>query len=277
MKGLRLWTCLSLAVVCLVSCRQAADTEQSVTVIRTASGMQMVRIPGGWFEMGSDTGEPDERPVHRVWIDSFYMDCFEVVQSEFHRHQISDPSHFKDPNHPLEQMNWTDATLYCNERSLAEGLQPCYDEKTWTCNFAANGYRLPTEAEWEYACRAGTSSVYSFGQGPMSLDDYGWFARNSGEHTHQVGQKKPNPWGLYDMYGNVAEWCQDYYAADYYARSPERNPQGPDTGTERVLRGGAWNSQPSACNSAYRNSDPSINDTCLANDTIGFRCVRRVR
>ncbi len=234
----------------------------------------MVVIPGGWFEMGNN-GVPDEAPVHKVWISPFWMDRREVPQEQFRKYQISDPSHFKGPGQPLERVNWSDAATYCNERSLAEGLTPCYDEKTWACNFDANGYRLPTEAEWEYACRAGTSTRYSFGDDVRRLPDYAWFNEDAAGKTHPPGQKRPNAWGLYDMHGNVAEWCNDRYAKDYYGRSPERDPRGPDKGNERVLRGGSWKSSADACRSTYRASDPSINDTCLAADTIGFRCVRK--
>jgi len=244
-------------------------------VIKTKTGIEMVAIPGGTFEMGSTNGGSDESPVHTVTISPFWMDRYEVVQAEFPKHQISDPSHFKDPNNPLEQINWTDAAIYCNERSLAEGLEPCYDEETWKCNYDANGYRLPTEAEWEYACRAGTKTEYNFGNNARKLKDFGWFNDNSSKKTHLVGQKPPNPWGLFDMHGNVAEWCNDLYAEDYYKQAPEKDPKGPAEGKERVLRGGAWNSSAEACRSAYRSSDPSIDDTCLASDAIGFRCVRR--
>lgn len=236
----------------------------------------MVVIPAGWFEMGDDKGSPDERPAHKVWLNSFLMDKCEVPQEEFRKHQISDPSHFKNPKNPLEQMNWSDAAMYCNDRSYEEGLQECYNEKTWDCNFQANGYRLPTEAEWEYACRAGTSMQYNFGNDARRLAEYAWFTQNSSEKTHPVGQKKPNQWGLYDMYGNVTEWCNDWYQKDYYKNSPQRNPTGPAKGKERVLRGGAWSSSTESCRSAYRSSDPSIDDTCLSSDTIGFRCVRNI-
>jgi acetoin utilization deacetylase AcuC-like enzyme/formylglycine-generating enzyme required for sulfatase activity len=243
-------------------------------VIETKTGIEMVKIPGGIFEMGSEKGTSDELPVHRVWVSPFLMDRFEVTQDQFKKYQLPDPSHFKNPKNPLEQINWTDATLYCNERSLAEGLEPCYDEETWECNFEANGYRLPTEAEWEYTCRAGTSSKYSFGNDVRKLKIYAWFADNSSGKTITVGQKKPNPWGLYDMHGNVSEWCNDFYSENYYKDSPEKNPKGPVEGKERVLRGGAWNSSADSCRSSYRTSDPSIDDTCLASDAIGFRCVR---
>ena len=234
----------------------------------------MVAIPGGYFEMGSEKSGADEAPVHKVWVSPFLMDRFEVVQSQFKKYHISDPSHFKDPNGPLDQINWTDAAIYCNERSLGEGLELCYDEETWKCNFEADGYRLATEAEWEYACRAGTSTKYSFGNNQGQLKAHAWFAGNSGKKTHPVGKKKPNPWGLYDMHGNVAEWCNDFYARDYYAKSEPNDPKGPAKGAERVLRGGAWNSKADACRSTYRASDASLDDTCLASDAIGFRCVR---
>ncbi len=277
MRTVRTITIAFLSVIPLIlfGCRRSDETTNEPHVITTKSGVQMIAIPGGWFEMGNEGGNPDESPVHRVHLSAFWMDRYEVVQDEFKKHQISDPSHFKNPKNPLEQINWTDAATYCNERSLSEGLEPCYNEETWKCNFDANGYRLPTEAEWEYACRAGTNTEYSFGNNVGQLKDYAWFTDDSSGKTHPVGQKQANPWGLYDMYGNVSEWCNDLYAADYYKHSPEANPRGPTEGKERVLRGGAWNSSADACRSTYRTSDPSTDDTCLASDAIGFRCVRR--
>jgi formylglycine-generating enzyme required for sulfatase activity len=268
-------SCILVLVLAMSKgCRRTEDDAPKPEVITTRSGLEMVAIPGGWLEMGSNEGNDDESPVHKVWISPFLMDRYEVVQEQFRKFQMPDPSHFKNPRNPLEQINWTDAAMYCNERSLAEGLELCYDEETWECNFTANGYRLPTEAEWEYACRAGTNSKYSFGNSVQKLKDHAWFVENSSTSTQPVGQKQPNPWGLYDMHGNVSEWCNDFYAEDYYQQSPQRDPKGPPKARERVLRGGAWNSSADSCRSAYRASDPSINDTCLASDAIGFRCVR---
>jgi acetoin utilization deacetylase AcuC-like enzyme/formylglycine-generating enzyme required for sulfatase activity len=266
--------CLLLMLPANVSCRHSEQAAGKPPLVKTKSGIAMVAISGGWFEMGSENGADDEQPVHKVWISPFQMDVYEVRQDQFKKYQLPDPSHFKNPDNPLEQINWTDAALYCNERSRAEGLEPCYNEETWDCNFAANGYRLPTEAEWEYACRAGTSTEYSFGNNKAKLRTYGWCSDNSFGKTHPGGQKEPNPWGLYDMHGNVAEWCNDLYAEDYYGQSPEKDPRGPKEGKERVLRGGSWKSSAETCRSAYRSSDPSIDDTCLASDAIGFRCVR---
>ncbi|HSW01723.1 MAG TPA: SUMF1/EgtB/PvdO family nonheme iron enzyme [Sedimentisphaerales bacterium] len=265
----------TLAVLAGCKRQEGEPSSQAPMSIITKTGVEMVLIPAGTFTMGDDEGGPDERPAHKVKLDAFFIDRYEVVQAEFKKHKISDPSHFKGDDRPLEQINWTDATLYCNERSLAEGFEPCYDEETWECNFDASGYRLPTEAEWEYACRAGTDTKYSFGDRTAKLGVYAWWSDTSGGTTHPVGRKQPNPWGLYDMHGNVAEWCNDRYDPNYYAQSPSENPRGPAQGQERVIRGGAWNSNATSCKSAYRAGDPAIDDTCLANDAIGFRCVRR--
>jgi len=236
----------------------------------------MLLIPAGSFLMGSERGNADEKPVHRVKVDAFLMDRFEVTQELYGKYVLGNPSHFKGNRRPVEQISWADAALFCNLRSKAEGLEPCYDEETARCNFEADGYRLPTEAEWEYACRAGTAGRYPFGNDPRHLKSYAWYAADSGKTTHPVGEKKPNPWGIYDMLGNVAEWCNDVYDPGYYRRSPEENPRGPEEGEKYVLRGGAWNSKAEACRPSYRvGEDPGFQDACFSLDAIGFRCVRR--
>ncbi len=268
-----------LAVVLASGCRKvgpSTDAPAAPEAITTKSGIEMVRIPAGWFEMGSRNGQPDESPVHEVYVDAFWMDRTEITQSQYAKFVLGNPSHFKGPERPMEMVSWADAALFCNKRSAAEGLEPCYDEETAACNFEASGYRLPTEAEWEYACRAGNKGDYHFGSDPQRLSDCAWFADNAGKTTQSVRLKKPNAWGLHDMHGNVAEWCNDVYDKGYYTKSPKRNPRGPAEGDKYVLRGGAWNSSAKACRSAYRvGEDPGFQDACFARDAIGFRCVRR--
>lgn len=242
--------------------------------IKTKSGVEMILVPSGWFIMGDKQGDVDEVP-HKVYIDSFYMDKHLVTQEEYEKVMGENPSRWKGRKNPVEQCRWSDAVKYCNARSRLEGLQPCYNLETWECNFDANGYRLPTEAEWEYACRAGTKTSYSFGDNKKKLKNYAWFKGNSGGRPRPVGQKLPNPRGLYDMYGNVWEWCNDFYKVDYYQESEKKNPKGPKTGDTKVLRGGSWNSTADKCRSSYRyNENPGYTDICFGYDIYGFRCVR---
>ena len=269
---------ISLALGALIIGSQSCSSDGTggQQIIQTESGAEMVLIPGGWFEMGAKGSTAGDAPLHRVWVDSFLIDRFEVTQDLYRKLEISDPSRFKGGDLPVEQKTWIDAVRFCNIRSYEEGLELCYDEETLECDFQASGYRLPTEAEWEYACRAGTTNGYSFGEDPRELSRFAWFIPNAAQKTQKVGTRRPNPWGLYDMHGNVAEWCHDYYAEDYYEHSTQRNPQGPDQGKLRVIRGGAWNSTLNACRSDYRSGSASVDDTCLIDDAIGFRCVRRV-
>jgi formylglycine-generating enzyme required for sulfatase activity len=258
-------------------CGHVSDsTQESLPTITTKSGIEMVLIPAGTFQMGSRSSKEDERPVHTVTIDAFLMDMYEVSQANYERLGLSNLSHFKGPTLPMEQVTWAQAAVYCNKRSEAEGLERCYNEDTAECNFEANGYRLPTEAEWEYACRAGTEGDYSFPGDTRKLGEHAWFADNAAKKTHPVGQKKPNPWGLYDMHGNVAEWCNDMFDKSYYAGSPANNPHGPTEGKQYILRGGSWKSSAEALTSSSRLAEnPGFSDACLARDAIGFRCVRK--
>jgi formylglycine-generating enzyme required for sulfatase activity len=239
----------------------------------------MIRLPGGEFIMGSDSGNADEAPAHRVRVSPFLMDKYEVTHEMFTKAQVPNPSRWQDdPRKPVERVRWQDARQYCNERSLLEHLQPCYDEVTGRCNFEANGYRLPTEAEWEYAARAGARGDYDFGQA-AKLRQYAWFDENADQRTHPIGQKKANPWGLHEMYGNVAEWCEDVYSPTYYKESSEQDPRGPaDPGrdTMRVMRGGSWKASAQMCRLASRQGQRSGNsDACFYTDYCGFRCVKK--
>jgi formylglycine-generating enzyme required for sulfatase activity len=263
----------ALAVLFALSCGKG--TGGGPPGVATPGG-EMILLPAGEFVMGSDRGKGDEGPPHKVRVDAFLMDRTEVTQEEFARLRIPDPSKTKGPRFPVHMVSWVQTAKYCNERSRAEGLKPCYNEETAECDFGADGYRLPTEAEWEYACRAGTATDYSFGSDPGALRDRAWFAENASGKAHPVRQKGPNPWGLYDMHGNMAEWCNDVYGKDAYAKSPAGNPRGPAEGKQYVVRGGSWSSPAEALRSWRRASDnPGFGDTCLSPETLGFRCVRR--
>ncbi|MBI3415903.1 MAG: formylglycine-generating enzyme family protein [Verrucomicrobia bacterium] len=247
----------------------AASSNQPAT-----NATEMVQIPGGKFMMG-DKDEVDA-PPHEVVVSSFLMDRHLVTQEQFQKIIGANPSRWKGDKNPVEQLRWSDAVKFCNKRSELEGLQPCYDLKTLKCDFDSNGYRLPTEAEWEYACRAGTTTAYFFGDSPAKVGDYAWFDKNSGAHPRPVGQKQPNPWGLYDMAGNVWEWCNDFYKVDYYQEASRENPRGPNEGQNKVLRGGAWRFSADNCRSGYRyNESPGYSDVCFGYDIYGFRCVKK--
>ena len=248
----------------------------------TQSGIEMVYLPGGVFLMGSDKGNSDEAPPHKIKVSAFLIDKYEVTHEMFAKAELPNPSHWQDnPRKPVERVRWRDAKQYCNERSLLENLKPCYNEKTldFDCDYSANGYRLPTEAEWEYACRAGTDGSYDFGQ-TDKLRQFAWFADNAVEKTHAVGEKKPNQWGIHDLYGNVSEWCEDVYSPIYYQESPSTDPHGPASpgkDVKRVMRGGSWKASADMCRASFRQGERTgDSDACFFTDYCGFRCVRRV-
>jgi len=286
--ALRVVPLIGIAAV-LSACNRSGSPSAPTTAgaaapveVVTKSGAAMVYIPEGSFTMGSAQGEADEAPPHKVSVSGFLMDKFPVTHEQFVKVQMPDPSHWQDdPKGPVERIRWRDAKAYCNERSRLEGLKPCYNEKTpdWTCDYAASGYRLPTEAEWEYAARAGTDGAYDFGS-KDELRQYAWFADNSDQKTHPVGMKRPNRWGLYDMYGDVSVWCEDVYDPQYYQKSPSADPHGPPSpgrDVKRVLRGGSWKATADMCRVTRRQGERTGDtDACFATDYCGMRCVRRV-
>ena len=223
-------------------------------------GMRLVRIEHGSFLMGS----PDdymgannaEKPQHQVRITRpFFLGIHEVTQGQYQAVMGENPSLFKGSDDlPVEQVSWLDAVLFCNKLSEQEKKTPFYRINGREVTIAGgNGYRLPTEAEWEYACRAGSTTLYPFGDDMSKLGDHAWYESNSGLKTHPVGQKRPNAWGLYDMLGNVWEWCQDWYEDGYYRASPPADPPGPSEASARVIRGGSWYYSAWYCRPAYRN------------------------
>ncbi len=238
---------------------RVAASPMEITSPRT--GMVLLRIDPGEFMMGSPDSdkhaEDDEKPRHRVRITRpFYLGKYEVTQAEYEAVMGDNPSDCKGkPKNPVESVSWLDAVRFCNQLSEREGLKPYYEISGETVQipaWKASGYRLPTEAEWEYACRAGTATRYSFGDDKASLGEFAWFSDNSDSGTHEVGQKRANGFGLHDMYGNVWEWCWDWSAVDYYKESPLDDPRGPSQAASRVIRGGGWINLPYHCRSAVR-------------------------
>ena len=206
-------------------------------VITNSIGMKLKLIKAGKFMMGSKESGNQERPVHEVEITKpFYIGVYEVTQEQYYEIMGRMSSHFKGPNRPVMLVSWKEARLFCAKLAEKERVV----------------YRLPTEAEWEYACRAGKRTEYYWGN---EMDGrYAWYFANSERRTHDVGTRKPNQWGLYDMSGNVYEWCYDWYENGYYSTSPSKNPRGPAQGQRRVVRGGGWADSPSFCRSAFRRS-----------------------
>ena len=205
--------------------------------------LQMVLIPAGEFLMGSPDSEQettDREPQHRVRITRpFYLGKYLVTQEQWEAVMSNNPSHFKGPKNPVENVSWHDC-------------QQFLDKLNAKSRSGGGKFVLPTEAQWEYACRAGSMTQYCFGDDESGLGDYAWYGANSGDMTHPVGQKKPNAWGLYDMHGNVWEWCEDWYDGDYYGKSATDDPTGPITGSSRVSRGGGWHSPAWFCDSVLR-------------------------
>jgi len=219
--------------------------------------MRLVRIPAGSFVMGSPASEEGRRAnetPHEVTIKRpFYMGVTEVTRKQYAAVMGTAPGATEEPDRPVEQVPWSGAAAFC--KTLA--------------GRTAHPVRLPTEAEWEYACRAGSKTAFCCGDDEKRLPEYAWFRANSGSRAHPVAQRKPNAWGLYDMHGNLWEWCADWYDRRYYTTSPKTDPAGPASGTTRVFRGGGWSSLPGACRSASRTGG-APNDKL---SYVGFRAV----
>ncbi len=229
-------------------------------VSENSVGMKLTVIPPGEFTRGSNDFEENAKPPHRVSLtQAFQLGVHEVTQSQYAEVMESNPSQFKGPSNPVETVSWADAVAFC------ERLSELPEEKA-----AGYLYRLPTEAEWEYACRSGTTTGFSYGNDVKKLGEWAWYYNNAKGVTHQVGLKKPNSWGIHDMHGNVWEWCSDRYSE--YQPGKQINPTGPSTGENRVFRGGGIRNQYS-CRSTFRNQEePAKVRAGIVK--IGFRVVR---
>jgi formylglycine-generating enzyme len=220
------------------------------------TGMELVFVKGGCLQMGDIWGDgtSDEKPVHEVCVDDFYLGRYEVTQGQWQTVMGSNPSRFKEcgSNCPVEMVSWNDVQEFTSRLSQRTG----------------KGFRLPTEAEWEYAARSGgKGEKWSGASSEGELGQYAWYGGNSGRRTHPVGEKRPNGLGLHDMSGNVAEWCSDWWERNYYQGSPRNNPKGPDKGFHRVLRGGSWDNTPRNVRATSRSGYPPPD----RNSNFGFR------
>jgi len=253
-----------LLIVALMGCDQS-DPSDVQTTDRTSEeafvnvvNMRFARIPAGTYQMGSETGQDDEAPVHEVRIsEPFYMSTLEVTQQQWNQLMDQNPSRFQEPFHPVERVTWFDAQAFIDSLNQKEGVDL---------------YRLPTEAEWEYAARAGTQTPFSFGASDDALKAHAWYNANSEEHTWPAGRKKANSFGLHDIHGNVWEWVQDTYNPLFYRFSPTVDPKNDQDNNARIIRGGGWLSikkDMRAANRAWTRGD-------TGSLMIGFRVVREI-
>jgi formylglycine-generating enzyme len=250
----------------------------------------MIKVTGGCFDMGSPEDEvytgdyqAAEHPQHRVYVDGFFMDITTITQKHYREIMGIKASNSIGDDLPVVDVTWYDAIRFCNARSRKDGLEPVYSYteifgpviknceylENFFVDYEKNGYRLPTEAEWEYACRSGSKTRFFWGS---EMDgDFAWSEINTDPVIRPVGLKKPNAWGLYDMAGNIQEWCGDWFSADYYASSPEYNPKGPESGRLHVLRGGS--NYPYKDRDRLRSANRSCNKPDAHGGFYGFRTI----
>ena len=284
---------MSYLLICAAAAMMAACTDNSEqspqggetpdTPVAPPVGQgDYLLINGSTFTMGSPEEErwrENDETQHQVTVGNYYIAKYEVAQADYEALMGSNPSSFTGDRLPVEGVSWYDAVRYCNALSSQEGLEAAYTingmEVTW--NREANGYRLPTEAEWEYACRAGTTTPFSTG-GNITVDQANWYSsypyiegEGGGAYRRQtvaVDEFEPNSWGIYNMHGNVSEWCWDYYGE--YGAQAQDNPAGPQSGRNRVIRGGGWYDYAKHVRSAYRSAMPAD----YIDYKIGFRVAR---
>jgi formylglycine-generating enzyme required for sulfatase activity len=273
----------ALVFLALFACTALFAQTGTNTAGETPVTAGFVRVEGGTFQMGSNNGKSDEKPVHTVTVKSFSISKYEVTQKEWYevmgttvrqQRDMRDKSwslYGEGDDYPMYYISWYEAVDYCNKRSIKEGLTPAYrgSGDNITCDWNANGYRLPTEAEWEFAAKGGTKEyIATEYSGNNSVGPVAWYSGNSGDKTHPVGTKAANSLGIYDMSGNIGEWCWDWFGG--YSGRSQTDPHGPATGSLRVVRGGWWNCPDQYVRSAYRDDYvPSSRGY-----DVGFRLVR---
>lgn len=244
---------------CIYCCAAFVSAQEK---IKNSVGIEFVLIHAGSFMMGADRdrekANDNELPKHKVTISKpFYLGVYEVTQAQWVSLMGENPSYFKDKNNPVESVSWNEVQEFIVKLNGKEGVDK---------------YRLPTEAEWEYAARAGGSKIYGYGDDPQKYKDYGWMKQNSGASPHNAGQKLPNAWGLYDVYGNVFEWVNDLYADNYNIQQDAVDPKGASYGSNRVFRGGSWFMFSKDARVALRSFFPA--DSARAD--VGFRLAMSV-
>jgi formylglycine-generating enzyme required for sulfatase activity len=232
---------------------QSAKPQTLIEILPGGIKLEMVKIPSGSFLMGSNEDD-SEKPIHQVTLQSFYIGKYPVTQGQWQAVMGNNPSHFnKNSKNPVEQISWNNCQEFCQKLS----------------SLTRKKYRLPSEAEWEYACRAGTQTRYSFGNDNLKLENFAWYDKNSVWKTHPVGKKKPNPWEIYDTHGSVWEWCEDSWHRNYQG-APTDGSAWIDSNSQsfmRMLRGGSWYNHPLLCSSTARSS----NDRDSRINRYGFR------
>ena len=231
---------------------EEVNKTETKTFVANGISFTMILVEGGTFQMGSTSGYSDEKPVHNVTLSDYYIGETEVTQELWQAVMGSNPSCCsKGSKLPVEKVSWNDCQTFITKLNELTG----------------QNFRLPTEAEWEFAAKGGTQSKGYTYSGSNTIGDVAWYTSNSSSKTHEVATKAPNELGIYDMSGNVWEWCQDWYSSSYYSSSPQNNPTGSSPGSSRVFRGGSWSDSVAYCRSAFR----LYGNPALSNYALGFR------